>query len=169
VRDKQHRIDPTEHGVNPYIQKRAPASNINGPFSVLDLAQLTTIFTCPFADVQGGNIMVTVQDSATSFAVGGAGIALVGALNADVEISGLVQGVRSIIKRAFVNNFSGPLIAQFETWDLYDDIEIRARNMTAGFAGPGGPSLGIQDTAAGARLSLSVTLAPAIERRRSYG
>jgi hypothetical protein len=81
----------------------------------------------------------------------------------------MVQGVRSIIKRAFVNNFSGPLICQFETWDLYNEVEIRARNMTAGFAGPGGPSLGLQGTAQGARLSLSVTLMPDIDRRRSYG
>ena len=86
-------------------------------------------------------------------------------LNAEVTIIGRIQGVPSVLKRGFTAKYTGPVIYQFETWDLYDTIDILARNMAGGRPGPAS----IAEFADGYRLDLNVSIQPAIVRRGQYG
>lgn len=119
-----------------YLRFDVPASKIRGPFAIpIGTNVPTPIDSFPYVDVAGGNLIVQVS-SATI----GVGITqFLTALITEIEIVGRVQGIDSVLKRTQIRLQTGPCIYTFKTWDLFDTIEVRVRNMTGGL--PGGQAI----------------------------
>ncbi len=149
---------------NPFLNTLSPASKSLGPFQVLDNTRPIKVVTFPYRDVKGGNLIVSVVNQR----LGDPKLIIANgrtALTAEVEILGLIQGTPSVLKRAVTRFLTGPITYQFTTWDLYDNITIRARNMTGGFPGP----TTVTNTALGYQLQLSVSIQPNLVQEGQYG
>ena len=106
-----------------------------GPFEVVDIVQpdVQTLVTIPYSDVVGSQMLVTVSDNfARDFLLADNASRFAAA---EIGITGRVQGEPYIIQRAHVRALSGPLRWIFRAEEMYDQIEIGARNMSGGRRG----------------------------------
>jgi hypothetical protein len=123
-------------GVPKFIEYQAPASTTRGPFAIgVGVSVPTPIDSFPFRDVAGGTLIVNVSEAAIGIGI----TPTLTALIAEIEIVGKVQGIATVLKRTQIRLQTGPTIYRFYPWELYDTIEIRARNMTGGR--PGGQAI----------------------------
>lgn len=116
-----------------------------GPFDVLLLkgADGVKLITFPYAKVKGSQLFCMVADNAgrTVNQAATPDFAQFFAL-AEVSIWGLVPGLATCLHRQDVRQLTGPMHYVIP-WDLpWNDIEVRARNMSGGRRGTPTPSEG---------------------------
>lgn len=104
-----------------------------GPFDILDNVGRDTVPICnfPFSQVEGGHVSVSLTGNLAASSSGGTFAESM----FEIEIVGVVQGAVDVLKRGWINENTGPLRKSFERWEVYEQIEIRARNMTGGKPG----------------------------------
>jgi len=101
-----------------------------GPYQILDFVGLDTIpvHEFPFTEVQGGHLTVVLDENVSSSPSGGTyAMAMF-----EIEIVGVIQGQPDSLMRAWITGLSGPLRLSFEAADVYETIQVRARNMVGG-------------------------------------
>jgi hypothetical protein len=109
------------------------ARKVLGPFDVLDhvAAEPVSVCTLPFREIEGGAVSVVLNENVSGSGAGGTfSEAMV-----EIEIVGIVQGQVDVLKRAWLTGLSGPVRKTFEAFEVYDTLEIRARNMMGGRSG----------------------------------
>lgn len=148
-------------GQNPFLATLSPASKSLGPFEVLQFDRPSRVVAFPYRDVHGGNLIVGAVNTATPTIAANA----LTALTVEVEIVGLIQGVPSVLIRGVTRPQTGPIVYGFSEADLYDTIEVRARNMTGGIPGPNS----VATSTAGFRLAVNVSLQPRLVLGGQYG
>lgn len=143
--------------------QNAPASRSSGPFDITNFALPTSIISIPWSDVKGGHIIVGVaaNEQPSTLLVD----ELLSTMTAEVTLVGRVIGVPSVIKRVTTSIFTGPVIHKFETWELYDRIDVLARNMSGGRPGP---AAGFGELE-GFRVALNIALQPRIVQEPRFG
>jgi hypothetical protein len=94
--------------------------------------------TIPYTNVRGSQILITVVDNWAALVDGQQAIPAYMA-GAEVELVGVVQAVEFVLKRQYCRMFTGPMFYVFDDAEAYDNILLRARNMSGGRRGnPGG-------------------------------
>jgi len=129
-----------------------------GPFDVLALNELPEgqpLLTLPFAQVEGAQILIAMtasipRDQITSGAW----------LIAEVGIWGSFQGFQSLIKRAAIRQITGPMSYQFQFEEIYDQVIIKARNMSGGRRGPPQSAFGIYTKTNKCALDMNIFIQP---------
>src|SRR5215212_3499072 len=141
-------------------QAKQIGRKVLGPFDVLDClgGDTVPVTNFPFAQVQGGTVSVVLAGDVTASPAGGT--FSVGTF--EVEIIGIVQGQEDVLKRGWLTENSGPLRKTFEGFEVYETIEIRARNMVGGRTGGNlDVAAGVANTTAnGFKVQLTVNLQP---------
>lgn len=101
-----------------------------GPYQILDFVGFEPIpvHEFPFTDVQGGNLTVVLDENVSSSQSGGTYAEAM----FEIEIVGVIQGQQDSLMRAWITGLSGPLRLSFGDSDVYETIQIRARNMVGG-------------------------------------
>lgn len=142
--------------------QRRIGRKVLGPFQILDTIGrfCVPVTAFPFTDVQGGTVSVVLQGNLSISPAGGT----FSEAMFEVEIVGIVQGQEDCLVRGWLSDLSGPLRKTFEEWDVYETIEIRARNMVGGRTGGNVDPQNIppvdNSTAAGFFVNLTVNLQP---------
>jgi hypothetical protein len=132
-----------------------PRSRVSLPVSILNYRESTKIQSFPYRDVHGGQLIVAFTKWRTPIISGSGAIT---ALIAEVTIEGEIQGTIDQIKRQVCTRYAGPVIYTFPTWQIYDAITVRARNMAGGH-----PGLNSVVTAgAGFEMELAISIQPAV-------
>ncbi len=101
-----------------------------GPYQILDFVgfEPQPVHEFPFTDVQGGNLTVVLDENVSSSPSGGTyAMAMF-----EIEIVGVIQGQQDSLMRAWITGLSGPLRLAFADSDVYETIQIRARNVIGG-------------------------------------
>ena len=118
-------------------------SKVLGPFEIISETGPVgrVLDTIPYSNVRGSQIVITVTDNwAGLFDTVDGGIpAYMPA--AEIELLGTVQAVEFVLKRQYCRMFTGPMMYVFDDAEAYDNILLRARNLSGGRRGaPGGIS-----------------------------
>lgn len=101
-----------------------------GPFEILDFVGFEPIpvHEFPFTDVQGGHLTVVLDENVSGSASGGT----YAVATFEIEIVGVIQGQQDSLMRAWITGLTGPLRLSFDSADVYETIQVRARNMVGG-------------------------------------
>lgn len=144
-------------------------SRIQGPYQIIQFGGLEgePLVTIPFAAVDGGQIAISVADNFVQFAIMVSGVARDARYFATAEIGlwGHVQGEEFLILRDNIRAASGPLVYSFRRDESYDQVIVKARNVSGGV--PGGsfstyPPVAPEEPSAanGASLQVQVFIQP---------
>lgn len=142
----------------------ASASKQYGPYEIVDIAQgeCKTLVTLPYARVVGSQMLVRATDN-FGRVFGPGAISADQFVAAEVVIAGYVQGSRTVITRQQIRNLSGPMRWLFRAEEMYDSVEVAARNMSGGRRGsqtvdfPGGADT---SSSAGFSIKINVSIQP---------
>lgn len=131
-----------------------------GPYQILDFVGFDTqpVHEFPFTDVQGGNLSVVLDENVSTSPSGGTyAMAMF-----EIEIVGVIQGQQDSLMRAWITGLTGPLRLSFQDSDVYETIQVRARNMVGGRPrGNIDPTIPVDNsTAAGFFAKLTVNVQP---------
>ena len=146
----------------------ASASKQYGPYEIVDIAQgeCQTLVTLPYSRVVGSHMLIRCTDNFGRIFGPGA-ISVDHWVAAEVVIAGYVQGSRFVITRQQIRNLSGPMRWIFAAEEMYESVEVAARNMTGGRRGsqntdsPGGTDT---SSAAGFSIKINVSIQPVQQR-----
>lgn len=139
-------------------------SKVLGPFEVIQETGPVgrVLDTIPYVNVRGSQILITVVDNwAALVATAGGGAIPVLMAAAEVELCATVQAVEFVLKRQYCRMFTGPMFYVFDDAEAYDNVLVRARNLSGGRRGPPGGAMTPQpDAANGFSLKVQVQIQP---------
>lgn len=142
----------------------ASASKQYGPYEIVDVAQgeAKTLVTLPYSRVVGSQMLVRCSDNFGRIFGPGA-ISIDHWVSAEVVLAGYVQGSRFIITRQQIRDLSGPMRWVFRAEEMYDSVEVAARNMSGGRRGSQTvdfPLAADTSSAAGFSIKINVSVQP---------
>lgn len=135
-------------------------AKVYGPFEVLNLNELgegTPLITVPYAEVAGSQLLAAVTENFEAGALVFSGDSQF-YLQFEVSVWGSYQGFQSCLKRTSMRALTGPSSYYFDSDAAFDQIIVKARNMSGGRRGPG--IAGQVTTANGYSASLTIFIQP---------
>lgn len=135
------------------------STKVHGPYECLTLNELgegTPLLDLPYSEVEGSQLALQLTDNAsTAFS---ASVDPQFWIIIEVGVWGSLQGLPTLLKRVAMSPRTGPVSYLFQFAEAYDQVTIRARNMSGGRRGPG--PAGVATVAAGFSATLTVTVQP---------
>jgi hypothetical protein len=135
-------------------------AKVYGPFEVLNLNELgegTPLVTIPYAEVVGSQILAAITENFEAGALSFTGDAQF-YLAFEVSFWGSYQGFQSCLKRTTMRALTGPTSYYFDGDAAFDQVIVKARNMSGGRRGPG--INGVVTNANGYSASLNLFIQP---------
>jgi hypothetical protein len=131
----------------------APVQPTQGPFSVLDAKEYTDLVTVRWSDV-AGSVVLVVLDTNITFQIAGA--TANGWVIAEIRVSGMVAGVRTVLKTSQINRYSGPMLIKVPQDEPYEALIVSGRNFSGGSPGinAGSPV----NNASGAKMDILIAM-----------
>lgn len=135
-------------------------AKVYGPFEVLNLNELgegTPLVTIPYAEVVGSQVLAAITENFEAGTLGFTGDTQF-YLGFEVSFWGSYQGFQTCLKRTTVRSLTGPTSYYFDADAAFDQVVVKARNMSGGRRGPG--VNGVVSNANGYFASLTLFIQP---------